>query len=50
VLNGSVEVEVDGVKKKVKVGATARYDADKNHAIRNIGKSEAKALLVVIHR
>lgn len=49
-LHGTVEVEVDGVKKKLKAGGTARYQADKNHAIRNIGKTEAKALLVVIHR
>ncbi|MBC3886073.1 helix-turn-helix domain-containing protein [Undibacterium griseum] len=49
-LQGSIEVEVDGIRKKVKTGATARYDADKNHAIRNTGKTEAKALLVVIHR
>lgn len=49
-LHGAVEVEVDGVKKKLKTGGTARYQADKNHAIRNTGKTEAKALLVVIHR
>ncbi len=50
VLHGSIEVEVDGVKRKLKAGATARYDADKNHAIRNLGKTEARAILVVIHR
>ncbi len=49
-LHGSMEVEVDGVKKKLKVGGTARYEADKNHAIRNTGKTEARALMVVIHR
>ncbi|HYD79375.1 MAG TPA: XRE family transcriptional regulator [Paucimonas sp.] len=49
-LHGSVEVEVDGNKKKLKAGGTARYHADRNHAIRNAGKAEAKALLVVIHR
>ena len=49
-LHGALEVEVDGEKKKLKIGATARYQADKNHAIRNIGKTEAKALLVVMHR
>jgi transcriptional regulator with XRE-family HTH domain len=49
-LQGSVEVEVDGFKKKLKVGGTARYEADRSHAIRNIGKAEAKALMVVIHR
>lgn len=49
-LNGVLEVEVDGVRKKLKAGGTARYQADKAHAIRNAGKTEARALLVVIHR
>jgi transcriptional regulator with XRE-family HTH domain len=49
-LQGALELEVDGEKKKLKSGTTARYPADRNHAIRNLGKSEAKALLVVIHR
>lgn len=49
-VHGAVEVEVDGTKKKLKTGGTARYVADKSHAIRNAGKAEAKALLVVIHR
>ena len=50
VLHGSVEVEVGADKKKVKLGGTARYPADVNHVIRNTGKTEAKALLVVVHR
>ena len=50
VLHGSVEVEVAGTLRKLKTGATARYEADQAHAIRNAGKTEAKALLVVIHR
>ena len=37
-------------KKKLKIGGTARYEADRAHAIRNLGKTEAKALMVVIHR
>lgn len=49
-VHGTVEVEVDVTKKKLKSGGTARYQADKKHAIRNLGKTEAKALLVVIHR
>jgi XRE family transcriptional regulator, regulator of sulfur utilization len=49
-LQGSMELEVDGEKKKLKTGATARYQADRKHAIRNLCKTEAKALLVVIHR
>jgi len=49
-LHGSVEIEVGNDKKKVKLGGTARYPADLQHIIRNAGKTEAKALLVVIHR
>jgi len=49
-LHGSVELDVSNIKKKLKIGATARYAADLPHAIYNIGKSEAKALMVVIHR
>ena len=50
VITGTVELEVGAEKKKVRHGGTARYPADQNHAIRNNGKSEAKALLVVVHR
>jgi transcriptional regulator with XRE-family HTH domain len=50
VLSGAVELEVGLEKRRVKHGATARYPADQAHAIRNVGKLEAKALLVVVHR
>nr|WP_155455605.1 XRE family transcriptional regulator [Massilia eburnea] len=50
ILHGSMELEVGNNKKKIKLGGTARYAADLHHAIRNTGKTEAKALLVVIHR
>lgn len=49
-LSGQVECEVAGTIKKLKIGATARYAADVPHAIRNIGKNEAKLLMVVVHR
>ena len=49
VLQGSIDVEVDGVVKRLKTADTARYVADVDHAVRNAGKGEAKALLVVIH-
>ncbi len=49
-LNGSIEIEVGIDKRKLKMGGTARYPADQNHVLRNTGKSEAKALLVVVHR
>jgi transcriptional regulator with XRE-family HTH domain len=50
VLSGAVELEVGLEKRRVKHGATARYPADQAHVIRNVGKLEAKALLVVVHR
>lgn len=50
VLTGAVELEVGAEKRRVKHGATARYPADQGHVIRNAGKIEAKALLVVVHR
>ena len=50
VVTGTVELEVGAEKRKIKHGATARYPADQDHAIRNAGKTEAKALLVVVHR
>ena len=50
VLHGALELEVGTSRRKIKLGGTARYPADQQHAIRNPGKSEAKALLVVVHR
>lgn len=50
VLHGSVEVEAGTSRRKLKLGSTARYLADQDHVIRNTGKAEAKALLVVVHR
>jgi XRE family transcriptional regulator, regulator of sulfur utilization len=50
IVTGTVELEVGSEKKKVKHGATARYPADQDHVIRNAGKTEAKALMVVVHR
>lgn len=49
VLHGAIDVEAAGTTKRLKVADTARYVADEPHAIRNAGKGEAKALLVVIH-
>jgi XRE family transcriptional regulator, regulator of sulfur utilization len=49
-LQGVMELEVDGEIKRLKAGATARYQVDRKHSIRNPGKVEARALLVVIHR
>jgi transcriptional regulator with XRE-family HTH domain len=49
VLSGSVTVESGDATARLKSGETARYPADRPHAIRNTGRSEAQALLVVIH-
>ena len=49
VLQGSIEIEAAGTTKRLKAADTARYVADEPHAIRNAGKGEARALLVVIH-
>jgi XRE family transcriptional regulator, regulator of sulfur utilization len=49
VLNGAIEIDASSTTRRLKVGETARYAADDAHAIRNVGRSEAKALLVVIH-
>lgn len=49
-LAGSVEIEAGSHARRLKTGETARYAADVPHAIRNAGRGEAKALLIVIHR
>ena len=50
VLHGTLEIDAGGERHKVRVGATARYAADQDHVLRNPGKTEVKALLVVVHR
>ncbi|KMZ13905.1 putative transcriptional regulator [Candidatus Burkholderia humilis] len=49
VLNGTIEVDASNATRRLKFGETARYAADESHSISNVGRSEAKALLVVIH-
>jgi transcriptional regulator with XRE-family HTH domain len=49
VLHGSLDVEVDGATRRLKVGDTARYLADRPHAIRNATRLGATGLLVVVH-
>lgn len=49
VLHGTVEVESGDSAQRLKTADTARYSADQPHAIRNAGKGDARALLVVIH-
>nr|WP_090548628.1 XRE family transcriptional regulator [Paraburkholderia caballeronis] len=49
VLQGTIDVEAAGSAQRLKTADTARYVADQPHAIRNAGKGDARALLVVIH-
>ena len=49
VLSGSLEVSAGDDTTRLKTGETARYAVDLPHAIRNAGKSQAQALLVVLH-
>ena len=49
VLQGTIEVEAGGAHERLKTADTARYIGDQPHAIRNVGKGEARALLIVIH-
>ncbi|CAM2165381.1 XRE family transcriptional regulator, regulator of sulfur utilization [Paraburkholderia sacchari] len=49
VLQGTIEVEAGSAHERLKTADTARYIADQPHAIRNVGKGEARALLIVIH-
>lgn len=49
VLNGTMEVTVDDTTRRVRSGETARYPADRLHAIVNPASIAAHGLLVVIH-
>lgn len=49
VLGGELEVTAGGSRQLVKTGETARYAVDGAHAIRNLSKKAATALLVVLH-
>lgn len=46
---GQVEVTAGTAVQRVKPGETARYAADQPHAIRNLGRTAANALLAVVH-
>lgn len=48
-LSGTVEVASGDDRQRLKHGETARYAVDRPHAIRNLGKTVATAVLVVIH-
>ena len=42
-------MSVDDTTRRLRTGDTARYAVDRPHAIRNAGRGEARALLVVVH-
>ncbi len=48
-LHGTVEVTAADMTRKVAPGETARYPADRKHRIRNVGRTAARGLLVVVH-
>jgi transcriptional regulator with XRE-family HTH domain len=49
VLSGTLEVQAGAASTRVKHGETVRYAVDITHAIRNPGRANASAVLVVIH-
>ncbi len=49
VQTGALEVSTGQESQRLKPGETARYAADRAHAIRNTSKSPASAWLVVVH-
>ncbi|MBZ0218101.1 MAG: XRE family transcriptional regulator [Fimbriimonadaceae bacterium] len=48
VLDGELEVEVDGVKRIAQAGETLRYRCDRPHIIRNKSKEPARATMVCL--
>jgi hypothetical protein len=46
---GALEVHCADEVQRLKAVETARYCADRPHAIRNVGKTAATAWLVVVH-
>ena len=48
ILNGEVEVEVEGERWTAKTGETLRYKADRPHSIKNIGGTPVHATMVNI--
>jgi transcriptional regulator with XRE-family HTH domain len=50
VLDGELSVDSGGGTRSARAGETLRYRADLDHAIRNTGKSEARAMMIMILR
>ncbi len=49
VQRGTIELTAGDTTRVLKPGDTARYFADQAHAIRNSGRTDASAVLVVVH-
>lgn len=49
-VGGALEVQSQDMRQRLKPGETARYAADRPHALRNTGKTTTTAWLVVAHR
>jgi len=47
VLQGELEVTVDGETRRVKAGETLRYRGDRNHMIENVGSDNAHASMIL---
>ncbi len=48
VLEGELEVEVDGEVRRARAGEILRYRCDREHVIRNLGPEPARATMVLI--
>jgi len=48
VLSGQLEVEIEGVVQTVKEGETLRYRGDREHSVRNAGKTPAHATMICL--
>lgn len=48
VLEGELEVEVDGEVRRARAGEILRYRSDREHVIRNLGAGPARATMVLI--
>jgi XRE family transcriptional regulator, regulator of sulfur utilization len=48
VLEGELEVEVDGEVRRARAGEILRYRSDREHVIRNLGSAPARATMVLI--
>ena len=48
VLDGELEVEIDGTRRSVRTGETLRYRADLEHSVKNVGEVAAHATMICL--